>query len=243
MLKKFKAFMIANVILALVATSVFAFSLMVTVPSMFGSLDAERVAAQAMQYAETEANIVKLLKYEDLTNNSVLSASKLHTTRQTLNAISVSGWEDKVTIGSEKTMGDGNKYRIAQIDIYKKGDTVPRATLNVPLSSQGSVANKIESGSNGNGRWIKLSDGTVLQFGYVALARSNAKLFKEITFPIPFEHECTSVIASQELYQNTDSWTGESVKNKNRFGFKVEETIWNGELRNIQGFNWIAFGY
>lgn len=140
MLKKFKAFMIANIILALVATSVFAFSLMVTIPSMFGSLDAERVAAQAMQYAEVEANIVKLLNYDDLDDTSVLTSSNLHTTRQTLDAIDVSGWEDQITIGDENVMGDGeNKYRIAQIDIYKTGDTVPRASLNVPLTSQGTI--------------------------------------------------------------------------------------------------------
>lgn len=82
-----------------------------------------------------------------------------------------------------------------------------------------------------------------MQYGYISLSRSPEKLYKDIIFPIPFPHDCISVTASQELYPNTDSWTGECVLSKNRIGFRVQETVWSGNLRNIQGFNWIAIGY
>ena len=147
--------MIANIIMALVATGIFAFSLMITVPSMFGALDAERVAAQAMQYAEIEANIIKLLNYDDIDNSSVLAAANIHTTRQNMTAVSASNWEDEVLVGDEEVLDGENKYRIATINIYQSGDTIPRASLEVPLSSQGS------SGANSTsfGTYTTLVDG------------------------------------------------------------------------------------
>ncbi len=137
MKKRLKAFMLANTILALVAISVCAFSLMLTIPSMFGALEAEDLSLRAMQYAEVDAKIVKLLNYDDLSDDDVLIAAKLHTDRAEIETINADGWEDELIIGPEQVMGDGeNLYRIATVNIYRTGDTVPRATLEVPLSSQ-----------------------------------------------------------------------------------------------------------
>lgn len=121
MKKKIKAFLIPQVIMFLIALSVFSFSAMATIPTVFGSLSAEGDAVQAMQYAEIEANIIKLLNYDDIDDDDVLLASNLHTTRADLTAINVPGWEDEVIIGDEELMGDGeNKYKIATINIIKK---------------------------------------------------------------------------------------------------------------------------
>lgn len=99
----------------------------------FGMIKSSRVALQAQQYAEIEVDRLKNVAYENLDSDGAHS-------RQAIANIQESGWEDEVSIGSEHSISgsDDAKQRIATINVYKSGDTLPRFTLEVPLSSQSS---------------------------------------------------------------------------------------------------------
>lgn len=103
----------------------------------FGMIKSSRVALQAQQYAEIEVDRLKNVAYENLDSDGAHS-------RQAIANIQESGWEDEVSIGSEHAISgsDDAKQRIATINVYKSGDTLPRFTLEVPLSSQNSNSNK-----------------------------------------------------------------------------------------------------
>ena len=100
----------------------------------FGMIKSSRVALQAQQYAEIEVDRLKNVAYENLDSDGAHS-------RQAIANIQESGWEDEVSIGSEHAISgsDDAKQRIATINVYKSGDTLPRFTLEVPLSSQSSI--------------------------------------------------------------------------------------------------------
>lgn len=97
----------------------------------FGMIKSSRVALQAQQYAEIEVDRLKNVAYENLDSDGAHS-------RQAIANIQESGWEDEVSIGSEHSISgsDNAKQRIATVNVYKSGDTLPRFTLEVPLSSQ-----------------------------------------------------------------------------------------------------------
>ena len=97
----------------------------------FGMIKSSRVALQAQQYAEIEVDRLKNVAYENLDSDGAHS-------RQAIANIQESGWEDEVSIGSEHIISgsDNVKQRIATVNVYKSGDTLPRFTLEVPLSSQ-----------------------------------------------------------------------------------------------------------
>ena len=99
----------------------------------FGMIKSSRVALQAQQYAEIEVDRLKNVAYENLDSDGAHS-------RQAIANIQESGWEDEVSIGSEHIISgsDNVKQRIATVNVYKSGDTLPRFTLEVPLSSQSS---------------------------------------------------------------------------------------------------------
>ena len=100
-----------------------------------GMIGASRVALQAQQYAEIDVDILKNIDYEELDTHGVKP-------RQAMTNISEPDWEHEITIAGEAPIaGSDTKQRIATIHIYKKGDTLPRFTLEVPLTSQGSGDN------------------------------------------------------------------------------------------------------
>ena len=105
----------------------------------FGMIKSSRVALQAQQYAEIEVDRLKNVAYENLDSNGAHS-------RQAIANIQESGWEDEVSIGSEHAISgsDDAKQRIATINVYKSGDTLPRFTLELPLSSQNSIEENLE---------------------------------------------------------------------------------------------------
>ena len=102
----------------------------------FGMIKSSRVALQAQQYAEIEVDRLKNVAYENLDSDGAHS-------RQAIANIQESGWEDEVSVGSEHSISgsDNAKQRIATVNVYKSGDTLPRFTLEVPLSSQSSSLN------------------------------------------------------------------------------------------------------
>ena len=89
--------------------------------SVLASSSSNVTALQAYQYAESKADIVKLIKYDELT-------------AQNKKDITNSNYQDEVLL-SEEVSNDSYKERAATVNVFLKGETRPRATLKLIRSS------------------------------------------------------------------------------------------------------------
>lgn len=96
----------------------------------FATLDASRTASITEQLARVKAKEIEITPYS--------SASTLAAARA---AVSDTSYEREVIVGSEVDLGGGNKKRDITVNVYKPGETVPRFSLPVTLTSQSSVTN------------------------------------------------------------------------------------------------------
>jgi len=89
--------------------------------SILSASSSNVAALQAYQYAEGKADIVKLIKYDELT-------------AQAKKDITNSNYQDEVLL-SEEVSNDSYKERTATVNVFLKGETRPRATLKLIRSS------------------------------------------------------------------------------------------------------------
>ena len=124
-------------------------SMAIIANSGFKSIKSGRTAIQAQQYADISIDRLKNINYDEL------DTAGAHT-RAVISGLSTTDWEDEVTIGAESTIAgsDDVKQRIATVNVYKTGDTLPRYTVEVPLSSQGSDNKKLGLPDYKSGYWI-----------------------------------------------------------------------------------------
>lgn len=130
-------------------------SMAIIANSGFKSIKSGRTAIQAQQYADISIDRLKNINYDEL------DTAGAHT-RAVISGLSTTDWEDEVTIGAESTIAgsDDVKQRIATVNVYKTGDTLPRYTVEVPLSSQGNNTNIITYSG-----WIQDGDEIPLPIG------------------------------------------------------------------------------
>ncbi|MEN6620092.1 MAG: hypothetical protein ABFD50_00875 [Smithella sp.] len=128
--KKKHGFMLFSAVLSTIVFMMLAGAFFAMYGGQFSLIQNGRTAIQAQQYAEIDANTLRLSSYADLD-------TKAHARHSFSNA---AGWEDEISIGAEQTLSEDNntKQRIATVNIYKPGDTQSRYTLQLPLTSQGS---------------------------------------------------------------------------------------------------------
>lgn len=125
-----------SVLAAAIVYVMIASSFFIITNGNFSALRASKTAMQAQQYADIDANTLKLLSYDTLDEKGAHA-------RQDITTIDgADGWQDEVIIADERIVDEttGSKQRIATVKVYKKGDTLSRFSVQVPLSSQGSSA-------------------------------------------------------------------------------------------------------
>lgn len=189
----------------------------------FGMIKSSRVALQAQQYAEIEVDRLKNVAYENLDSNGAHS-------RQAIANIQESGWEDEVSIGSEHAISgsDDAKQRIATINVYKSGDTLPRFTLEVPLSSQSS--NQGDSVFSDTEGYYRFPNGLIIQWGTVKYRGG----YDQHSYPIPFPHKAVSITgALSNGGSRGANWSVGLVNNEKYYVFTDESNQ----------LSWIAIGY
>lgn len=125
--QKNKGFLMVSAALTAIVFILLASSVAGVYSGMFSMLGSSRTASAAQQYAEIDANSLMLLPYDEL------SAAAHGRT----DIAETDGWQSEVIIGSEKIVGD-NRQRIGTVKVYKDGEGIARASLQVPLSSLGS---------------------------------------------------------------------------------------------------------
>lgn len=135
--RKYKAFALVGTVAAIVAWIVMSYGMFMVQSSQFQMLISGKDATDAQKLAEVDGALVKLVPYDDLTNNSALGALNLHQNRSSMQTVTTDGsWQDEIKISAEKNNGsdsDYGNYRIATVNIYKDGDTVPRFSLQTPV--------------------------------------------------------------------------------------------------------------
>jgi len=178
--KKRQGYILLEAALAMIVVGMLSTSIFTIFSGQFSMIQASRTALAAQQYAEIDANTLRLLSYDDLDSDSKGSHA-----RQGITSVADSdGWQDEIVVGAEKTIDAAteSKQRIATIKIYKTGDTLSRYSLEVPLSSQGSGTSGVPVGSiivwsldslpsgSDTGKWLECNGQSVSATTYPKLA-------------------------------------------------------------------------
>lgn len=111
----------------------------VTSAGGFEMIKSSRTALQSQQYAQITIDRLKRLYYDELDEYGAHD-------RAVIPGLPSDDWEDEVIIGQELEIpgSEDIKQRIATVNIYKKDDTLPRYSVEVPFSS---LDNKLPVGS------------------------------------------------------------------------------------------------
>ena len=141
---KLKGLMLITTVVAVAAWILLAGGIFLTQSSQFQMLGARKVTDLARQYAEIDAQALRLVEYSKLTDNSTLSKCQLHLSRGQIQTVTAPDWEDEISIGKEQTASSGGVFRVATINIYRKGDTKPRWSEDVPIVKDAQLYSRAE---------------------------------------------------------------------------------------------------
>lgn len=82
------------------------------------SLSSSKTSAQALQYAETQADIVRNTAYDDLSSKAKTQIAGTH-------------YYEEVTVGAETAYKEDIKKKDCIVNVYSGNETIPRATLTI----------------------------------------------------------------------------------------------------------------
>lgn len=117
------------------------------------SLSSSKTSAQALQYAETQAGIVRNTAYDDLSSKTKTQIAGTH-------------FYEEVTVGAETAYKEDIKKKDCTVNIYSGRETIPRATLTITrLTKEENQASGVPVGTvitwasannpNENGTWLE----------------------------------------------------------------------------------------
>lgn len=117
------------------------------------SLSSSQTSAQALQYAETQAGIVRNTAYDDLSSKAKTQIAGTH-------------FYEEVTVGAETAYKEDIKKKDCTVNIYSGSETIPRATLTITrLTKEENQASGVPVGTvitwasannpNENGTWLE----------------------------------------------------------------------------------------
>ncbi|SOE82101.1 hypothetical protein SAMN05446927_5412 [Caballeronia arationis] len=133
--------------------------------------------------------------------------------------------------GVAATILDADWFNAVQSELVNvlaaAGLTPTKGTNNQLLAAINTLfASSIATGSNANGWWRKLPNGSIEQWGTGTTASGTAA----ITFPIPFPSECNGVTPTES---NASSWSASNLTvygtaSKSLTGAVINSLTWNG---------------
>lgn len=117
------------------------------------SLSSSKTSAQALQYAETQADIVRNTAYDDLSSKAKTQIAGTH-------------FYEEVTVGTETAYKEDIKKKDCTVNVYSGSETIPRATLTITrLTKEENQASGVPVGTvitwaslndpKGNGTWLE----------------------------------------------------------------------------------------
>jgi len=146
---KLKGIMLLTTVVAVAAWILLAGGIFLTQSGSFQMFSAAMVQRQAQYLAMVDEKALSQIRYDELTKADSFTKLGLHTNRAEVKSANVTGWEDEITVGSEKKMSNTSDgvawpYKIVSVNIYRQGDTEPRYTLQVPFVRQAETYSKEE---------------------------------------------------------------------------------------------------
>lgn len=117
------------------------------------SLSSSKTSAQALQYAETQADIVRNTAYDDLSSKAKTQIAGTH-------------FYEEVTVGAETAYKEDIKKKDCIVNVYSGNETIPRATLTITrLTKEENQESGVPVGTiitwasannpNENGTWLE----------------------------------------------------------------------------------------
>lgn len=117
------------------------------------SLSSSKTSAQALQYAQTQAGIVRNTAYDDLSSKAKTQIVGTH-------------FYEEVTVGAETAYKEDIKKKDCIVNVYSGSETIPRATLTIiRLTKEENQASGVPVGTvitwastnnpNENGTWLE----------------------------------------------------------------------------------------
>lgn len=117
------------------------------------SLSSSKTSAQALQYAETQAGIVRNTAYDDLSSKAKTQIAGTH-------------FYEEVTVSAETAYKEDIKKKDCTVNVYSGSETIPRATLTITrLTKEENQASGVPVGTvitwasannpNENGTWLE----------------------------------------------------------------------------------------
>lgn len=117
------------------------------------SLSLSKTSAQALQYAETQAGIVRNTSYDDLSSKAKTQIAGTH-------------FYEEVTVSAETAYKEDIKKKDCTVNVYNGSETIPRATLSITrLTKEENQASGVPVGAvitwaslndpKGNGTWLE----------------------------------------------------------------------------------------
>ncbi len=135
--KKVKGFMLLPAVLMSILLGMLALSFLQIYGGHFSALSASRKALQAQQFAQSEADFLRNVSYDELD-----SAAHI---RQAIDG--ATGWMSEVTLADETTVNEVQQ-RMATVNVYRNSTvTSPDFSLQVPLSSASGGTDKFPVGT------------------------------------------------------------------------------------------------
>lgn len=132
---KVKGFMTLQGVLMVILLGLLALSFLQIYGSQFSALTANRRALQAQQFAQSEADFLRNVSYDEL-DTTVHARQEITGTN---------GWMSEVSLAAETTV-NGVQQRIGTIKVYRNSSVIaPDFSLQVPLTSQGGSRVLIET--------------------------------------------------------------------------------------------------
>ncbi len=141
--KKMKGFLMIQTALALITLGAMAVSFFQIYGGQFAAMAAARSSHQAQQALDLVTEYYQMVDYDSLTSASVPKSGTLATLFGAGNVnADIADMTFTCSIGAEKsfTTSDGTNsgnLRLATINVMNSGESAPRATVTVPLSSAG----------------------------------------------------------------------------------------------------------
>lgn len=103
---KLRGIMLITTVVAVAAWILLAGGIFLTQSSQFQMLGARKIEEQARQYAEVDAQVLKYVAYDKLTDETTLKGYKLHLKRAKMETVDAADWEDEIIMGDEKKSSD-----------------------------------------------------------------------------------------------------------------------------------------
>ena len=111
---KLRGIMLITTVVAVAAWILLAGGIFLTQSSQFQMLGARKIEEQARQYAEVDAQVLKYVAYDKLTDETTLKGYKLHLKRAKMETVEAADWEDEIIMGDEKKSSDKSGGGIGQ---------------------------------------------------------------------------------------------------------------------------------